>query len=103
MIIYNVTVKVENDIAADWLQWMREVHIPDVMKSGFFSAYRLSRVISLRDTDGVTYSVQYDCASTAELHKYETTAAAALRKEHTERYAGKFVAFRSIMEVTEQG
>ena len=36
MIIYNVTCNVENEILKDWLQWMVEIHIPDVMQTGFF-------------------------------------------------------------------
>ena len=33
MIIYNVTVGVDKSIEADWLAWMKEVHIPDVIKT----------------------------------------------------------------------
>ncbi|MFL5741830.1 MAG: DUF4286 family protein, partial [Flavisolibacter sp.] len=31
MIIYNVTVKVESQISAVWMQWLLEEHIPDIM------------------------------------------------------------------------
>jgi len=30
MILYNVTVSIDPEIAEEWLTWMREVHIPDV-------------------------------------------------------------------------
>ncbi|MCE3229382.1 MAG: hypothetical protein K0S32_3933, partial [Bacteroidetes bacterium] len=33
MFIYNVTVNISNDIHTDWLKWMKEIHIPDVMKT----------------------------------------------------------------------
>ena len=36
MIIYNVTCNVEKEILQDWLQWMVEIHVPDVMPTGFF-------------------------------------------------------------------
>ena len=36
MIIYNVTVNVEAEIHNDWISWMKEVHIPDVMNTGYF-------------------------------------------------------------------
>lgn len=101
MIIYNVTVKIENSVADKWLDWMRSVHVPDVMKTGFFSKSQISRVISVHDTDGVTFSIQYHCASTSDLHKYQIQHAPKLQKEHTEKYKDKFVAFRSIMEVIE--
>lgn len=101
MIIYNVTAKIEHSIEEDWLQWMKSKHIPDVLKTGYFSGHRLSRVMSLRDTDGVTYAIEYHCASTADLHQYEVKCAGPLRKEYQERYEGKYVTFRSIMEVVD--
>lgn len=99
MIVYNVTAKIDFSIEEDWLQWMKAVHIPDVLKTGYFSGYRLSRVMSLQDNDGVTYAIEYHCASTADLHQYEVKHAPALRKEYAERYTGKYVTYRSIMEV----
>ena len=36
MIIYNVTVNVDEDVLSQWLRWMSENHIPDVMKTGLF-------------------------------------------------------------------
>lgn len=39
-ILYNVTVKVTPDIAADWLQWIKEEHINDVVQTGCFTFVR---------------------------------------------------------------
>ena len=36
MIIYNVTVSVEEDFTNDWLHWMKTEHIPEVMDCGVF-------------------------------------------------------------------
>ncbi len=36
MYIYNVTVTLEKEIQSEWLRWMKEIHIPDVMRTGFF-------------------------------------------------------------------
>ena len=36
MIVYNVTVKIEKDIHDDWLAWMKETHIPEVLKTNLF-------------------------------------------------------------------
>ena len=36
MIVYNVTVNIDKNIVDDWLTWMKEIHIPEVMKTGFF-------------------------------------------------------------------
>lgn len=99
MIIYSVTVNVEDDIHEDWLKWMKEVHIQDVMNTGFFVDQMMSRIISHNpEESGTTYNIQYQCESMKKLHEYQTKCASKLQKEHTERYEGKFVAFRTLLE-----
>ena len=56
MIIYNVTCNVENEILQDWLKWMVDVHIPEVMKQAFFLKANINKVISSSD-DGTTYAI----------------------------------------------
>ena len=34
-ILYNVTVSIDKDVEKEWLEWMKKVHIPDVMRTGF--------------------------------------------------------------------
>ena len=36
MIIYNVTVTVQNEIVEEWLNWIRLEHIPEVLSTGLF-------------------------------------------------------------------
>ena len=59
MFVYNVTVNIDNDVAAEWLQWMQKVHIPDVLSTGCFLENRIFRVLADEDSGGKKYSVQY--------------------------------------------
>ncbi len=36
MIIYNVTMKVDWTIAEEWLQWMQEIYIREIISTGCF-------------------------------------------------------------------
>jgi hypothetical protein len=100
MIIYNVTVNVEDEIHADWINWMKEVHIPDVMNTGFFIEHKICKVLSTQeDETGHTYAIQYTCESMTVLDEYQANYAPQLQKEHLSRYQGKFVAFRTLLEV----
>jgi hypothetical protein len=101
MIIYNVTINIEDSVHDEWLQWQREVHIPDVLRSGLFLESRMSKVLADEGTDGHTYSIQYLCRSMDDFHKYEELFAPRLRQEANERYIGKMVAFRTLLEVVE--
>ena len=99
MILYNVTVKVDKDIEAEWLEWMKTKHVPDVLNTGQFIESRISRVLDQPDDDDPTYVIQYHCDSLEKYEYYVSTFAAALRDEFNSRYKGKFVIFRTLMEV----
>lgn len=103
MILYNVTININNEVREEWLQWMREVHIPHVMATGSFLSYRINRVLSLEDEDSTTYAFQYLCKDIAVLHHYHVHHAPGLQKEHADRYGDQFVAFRTVMEIVEEG
>ncbi|NQV53325.1 MAG: DUF4286 family protein [Flavobacteriales bacterium] len=98
MIIYNVTVKVENDAHDEWLEWMKQKHIPDVMATGHFIDHQVAKVL-VDDEDGVTYAIQYKCESMTSLETYYATHAPELQREHAERYKDQFVAFRTLLEI----
>ncbi len=52
MIIYNVTIKVDKTIAEDWLLWMQKEHIPEVMATGCFYAYKIVRLLEIDESEG---------------------------------------------------
>ena len=58
MILYNVTVNIDNDVREEWLQWMKETHIPEMMDTGLFLESRLSRILA-EEEGGSSYEVQY--------------------------------------------
>jgi len=88
MIIYNVTVNVEHDVHDEWLDWMKKKHIPDVMKTGLFTEYKLCKVL-VEEESGTTYSFQYFCKTMEDYETYKMHHAARLQKDVVEKYANK--------------
>jgi hypothetical protein len=101
MILYNVTVSIDPIIAEDWLQWMRSQHIPDVMATGCFIESRISRVHG-EEEGGITYAITYLSLNQEKINEYTEQHAPILQKDHAERYAGKFAAFRTLLSVIEE-
>ncbi|MEZ4948652.1 MAG: DUF4286 family protein [Saprospiraceae bacterium] len=97
-ILYNVTVKVTKDISQDWLQWMKEVHIPDVLATGLFLEHKICKILH-EEEDGDTYAIQYYCKNMEDFQTYQENHAKALQKDHSDRYQNKYMAFRTLMEV----
>ena len=97
MILYNVTVSVDPSISEDWLNWMKEIHINEVMATGLFESYSIYEVLLQKD-ETMTYSVQYFISSMAKLQQYQAKFAPGLQADHIKRYGDKAVAFRTVLE-----
>ena len=98
MYIYNVTINIDESIKDPWLKWMKEEHIPAVIATGKFSKAIMTRVLVEEDMGGITYSVQYTTDSMETLQKYYDEDADEMRAQ-SKPFAGKFVAFRTELEV----
>lgn len=98
MYIYNVTINIEAGIQEEWLKWMKETHIPDVMRTGCFVESRMVRVMNVED-EGHTYSVQYTFREMKDIERYQTEFAKKLQEDGKQRFGGKFVAFRTLLEI----
>ena len=99
MIIYNVTINIDDSVHSDWLSWMKATHIPDVMNSGIFTDSRMLKVLGDEESGGHTYAIQYTCLDMEKYMLYKEKFAPALQSAHAERYKDKFVAFRTLLEV----
>jgi len=98
MILYNVTISIDATVEEEWLQWMKEIHIPDVMNTGLFIDNKICR-IHAEEEGGKSYSIQYLAKSWSEYNQYQDMFALKLQQEHTLKFSGKFAAFRTILEV----
>ena len=98
MLLYNVTVGVDHDIESEWLAWMKQKHIPDVMKTGMFESFRIYKVLHDQDDGTTSYSVQYFARNIDNVQQYLEVFAPVLIEEHRKRFANKHVAFRTLLE-----
>ncbi len=101
MILYNVTVSVDESIHQDWLSWMKETHIPDVMATECFIENRMLRMLN-EEEGGITYAIQYIAPSMEIYEKYQREFAPNLQLDVKQRYEGKFAAFRTVLEIVHE-
>lgn len=104
MIIYSVTVSIENDISQEWLSWMQGTHIPEVMATGYFKGYVLQQILEpVVDPDRINYNVLYEVESQEVLDTYQQTVGPALQRKHHERYGENALAIRVVMQRLAEG
>ncbi|WP_297333964.1 DUF4286 family protein [Flavobacterium sp.] len=102
MIIYNVTLNIDDSIHEQWLAWMMDTHIPDVMETGKFLKAKMVKVLVVEETGGTTYSVQYFAESKEKLEAYYNEDAPRLREEGHRLFGDKMLAFRTELELLKE-
>ncbi len=102
MYIYNVTTNIEESVHDEWLAWMNENHIPDVMATGKFLSAKMAKVLVEEDMGGITYSVQFTTVDKETLEKYYKDDADRLRQDAAQLFAGRFVSFRTELEIVSE-
>jgi hypothetical protein len=98
MILYNITTSLEPRIADEWVAYMREHHMAEVVGTGCFIKSSLLRLLNEED-DGITYAAQYFAISLEQLEAYQEHFAPALIAEMDKKFAGNYVSFRTVLEV----
>jgi hypothetical protein len=98
MFIYNVSLKIDWLVVEEWLRWMREEHIDEVLATGCFFEAKMFKLLEQDDTEGPTFIVQYSCNKKIDYLKYKKDFAPALQEKGAAKFGSKVVAFRSIME-----
>ncbi|MCS6991356.1 MAG: DUF4286 family protein [Chitinophagales bacterium] len=105
MCYYVVHVIIEKSRAEEWLHWMQQEHLPEVMATGAFSAYLIFRKYLLPNeasSDNCHYVIQYHCLSRQHLDRYLTEHAPSLRRKHEEKFRGAFQATRELWQAIEK-
>ena len=97
MIIYNVTINIDDAAHDEWLTWMKKVHIPEVVATGCFSSGSMFKLL-VEEQSGTSYSIQYRAPNMAAINIYLEKFAPEMRGKAEESFGGKFTAFRTLLE-----
>jgi len=101
MIIYNVTINVDESIHDRWFEWIKN-HIPEVLATGRFSEAKLTKVLVDEELGGVTYSIQYRAKSREDLDNYYKFDADKLKGDGLKLFGDKILAFRTELEIIDE-
>ncbi|MCD6066105.1 MAG: hypothetical protein K0S33_931 [Bacteroidetes bacterium] len=99
MFIYNVTINVEESIHTEWLKWMKEKHMPDVVSTGCFTESRILRVLA--DDAGATYSAQYSFKTMEDYERYRKEHAAGMQQQGFDKFGARFIAYRTLLQIVD--
>jgi hypothetical protein len=102
MIVYSVTITIDKNIESEWLKWMNEIHIPEVIKTGYFIDWTVKRLILPADKESeMTFRVDYFLSNFEDYQEYLIKSAPKLQEEHSAKFEGKFKASRMVYAIIE--
>jgi hypothetical protein len=98
MFLYNVTVGVDRVVEAEWIQWMKAEHIPNVMKTGLFTDHKMYKVHTGEDEPSASYAIQYFSPTLDQVQLYLDKFAPILREEANQKFGSQQAAYRTLLE-----
>ena len=98
MIIYNVTTIIEESIQTEYLSFMQNEHMNEVMATGKFTGCNLF-LLTEPENEGITYCAQYITNDVKKLEDYRKNDSPRLQSHFQEKFSGKYVAFRSVLHL----
>lgn len=101
MYIYNVTIKVDHVILKEWLHWLKQEHIPEILATGCFTEATVLELLETVDEEGATFAVQYKTSRLENYRRYLSEYAPLLRQKGLDKWGNKFVAFRTFMKIVD--
>jgi len=102
MLVYNETIIIEENSYTEWLEWMKNVHIPAIMATGYFESYKILNVVD-SPNEGITSCVQYYTATSENFNKFYNQHFNKFQSLHQQRYENRFVMYNTLMEVIDEG
>lgn len=92
------------DIESEWVEWMQNVHIPEVIETGCFKEARflkLTNPLQPRE-QGIMYAVQYAYSKSEDFETYSHKYGPGLREKTRKLFGEEVLTFRTHLEILSQ-
>ena len=98
MILYEVNLKVHEEILSDYDKWL-SAHIKEILKIDGFQKASWWKEVEAKEGK-IAYTIHYFLKDQAALNHYLEHYAPQLRQEGIAKFGGKFEATRRVFELT---
>lgn len=100
MIIYNVTLSIEPSIEKDFLIWLKNEHLPEVLATNLFIEGNIFKILEAPDAvSHNSYCVQYRLENWELFHQYNNDFAPQLKQKTAQKWANNVLSFRTFLEM----
>ncbi len=100
MILYNITYNIDREIDHEWTEWLKNYYIPEIMSTGYFTSYKVFRMLQVEEDNSINYAVQLYSESLAQLNKFLEEDAVGIASRLQEKFKHRHVAFMTVLQDT---
>ncbi|MEZ5054287.1 MAG: DUF4286 family protein [Chitinophagales bacterium] len=97
MIVYTLTANIDEDVADEWLHWMKSEILHFVQETHLLVEYKVFKV--LNDQEGVTFTFQLFFANETIYQQFITHHHAQFAAKINARYTDKAVYFNTLLQL----
>ncbi|MCD8261046.1 MAG: DUF4286 family protein [Bacteroides sp.] len=101
MLVYNTTFHVYYEVEKNFVIWIQESYIPEIIQGGLLKSPRFMRVLSRHNDEGESYSMQWEVESSGLLHRWHTETGVRMNGEIGRIFKNKVVGFPTLLEIVE--
>ena len=97
-VYYNVTNNIDETIEYEWLSWMKQDYIPELLSGEYFESIKLLKVLVEEEMGGQTYAIMHKCKNIEVLEDYVQNHSHKLNKIMSDKFGQKVVSFVTLLE-----
>ena len=101
MYIYNITFNVDKEIEKTWRQYVKEVFIPAMLKSGLLHTALTSKIM-VDEAQGNSYSIQFSAKDKQTLDRFIREELYPILNELHLKFSPKMVYFATELDVIDE-
>ncbi len=96
MLLYNITLIAEDQVATACLQWLKNAHVPAIRTLPSFISHQLFQLVD-SPNEGQTYCLQFLLRDKEAYHQEVESLSASLLQELQQQYPNQVFYFSSLM------
>lgn len=96
---YNITTLVPEEIEEEWVKWIVEIHLKEILDTGLILQHYLYKLRDKNVQEGVTYTLQIFFKHLQDYEKFKTLYEQKLLEKRKENWGNACLSFISSMEV----
>jgi len=98
-LLYNITLKINQDLAEQWLHCMKEEFLPQCTDGQVIVASQINQILIAQEDEDLTYAVQFIFATKEIFDQQGLSALAKFLELLDAKFLRKYVYFTTKMEI----